>query len=304
MSSISRQFPRGEWGWKFQALDATTLFVALENFRDGAILRSDDAGKTWRRIPINDRQRNGNLEGIGFVDGNVGWVGGWGDVDLKGGFTSATTDGGATWDNANEVGFRINRFRFVGSPLRVGYASGDTVYKFTDKPDGMLLAIMESDKARADIEGDVAVSIPFIVPAGARTVRVDLWERFGRHVTTLLQESSPAVGPRTVEWDFLDSSGQLVPIGAYILRVTTADDASWSAVVYRRQLVIAPHSPGGVGRMSLFASRKDWHAVCDVVHPFWTGPVRHTPHQANRDAHTHDISTHGGERTAVVISEP
>jgi hypothetical protein len=219
-------------------------------------------------------------------------------------FTSATVDGGATWDNANEVGFRINRFRFVGDPLQVGYASGETVYKFTDQPDdAMLPAAMESDKARADIEGDVAVSIVFAVRGGIRDLRVDLWERFGRHVVTLLQESSPALGQRTVEWDFLDSSGRLVPIGAYVLRVTT-DDISWSAIVHRRQIITQSNYIVGAKAESLFRSRKDWHAICRVDHPYWTRPVIHTPHQANRDAHTHDISSHGGERTAVVISEP
>jgi hypothetical protein len=52
----------------------------------------------------------------------------------------------------------------------------------------------------------------------------------------------------------------------------------------------------------LFRARKDWHAVCDSGHPFWTGPVRHTPHQANHDAHRHDDESHDGQRTAVVIS--
>jgi hypothetical protein len=28
--------------------------------------------------------------------------------------------GGKTWDNANEVGFRLNRFRFFGNPVTVG----------------------------------------------------------------------------------------------------------------------------------------------------------------------------------------
>jgi len=61
LASIRRFCPRGEWGWKIQALDAQTMFASLENMLDGAILRSDNGGQTWRRIPINDRQRNANL---------------------------------------------------------------------------------------------------------------------------------------------------------------------------------------------------------------------------------------------------
>ena len=76
LEPIRRMMPRGEWGWKIQAVDAQTMFVSLENFLDGAILRSDDGGLNWQRLRINDRQRNSNLEGIGFVDRNRGWVGG------------------------------------------------------------------------------------------------------------------------------------------------------------------------------------------------------------------------------------
>ena len=161
--------PRGEWGWKIQALDAQTMFVSLENLLDGAILRSDDGGLNWQRLRVNDRQRNSNLEGIGFVDRNRGWVGGWGDIDFVGGFTSATTDGGTTWDDANQIGFRLNRFRFIGNPITVGYASGDTVYKFTDEPApaGMVAGAVAAAAAEKRMQDSRAVSIAWM----SRTAR-------------------------------------------------------------------------------------------------------------------------------------
>ena len=73
-----REFPLGEWGWKMFFLNEPIAFVSLENFRDGAILKSVDGGRTWKRLRINDRQRNSNLEGVGFISETVGWVGGWG----------------------------------------------------------------------------------------------------------------------------------------------------------------------------------------------------------------------------------
>jgi photosystem II stability/assembly factor-like uncharacterized protein len=129
-----KRFPHGEWGWKIFFLNDRVAFISLENFLDGAILKSVDGGMTWTRVRINDRQRNADLEGVGFVSEDKGWVGGWGDIDFSGGFTSQTEDGGKTWDDANEVGFRLNRFRFFGNPVTVGYASGDTVYKYSDQP--------------------------------------------------------------------------------------------------------------------------------------------------------------------------
>src|SRR4051794_15573557 len=54
LEPIRRLMPRGEWGWKIQAVDAQTMFVSLENLLDGAILRSDDGGLSWQRLRIND----------------------------------------------------------------------------------------------------------------------------------------------------------------------------------------------------------------------------------------------------------
>lgn len=233
VASIAKQFPRGEWGWKIHTHDNRLMFVSLENFRDGAFLKSENGGKTWRRIPINDRQRNGNLEGIGFVDKDCGWVGGWGDVDLKGGYTSATLDGGLTWDNANNVGFRLNRFRFIGDPVKAGYASGDTVYKLTSQPrrGAKLAAVKEEDK-KVFLEGIESVEIPITVREGVKELRIDIWERFGRHLRTLIQESAPRPGLRLVRWDFTDSEGNTVAVGPYIVRITMDDDAV-SFITYR-----------------------------------------------------------------------
>ena len=57
------------------------------------VIKSTDGGRTWVRKPVNDQQGNANLEGIGFIDEDNGWVGGWGDRFFRGGFSSATADG-------------------------------------------------------------------------------------------------------------------------------------------------------------------------------------------------------------------
>ena len=67
------------------------------------------------------------------------------------GFTSATLDGGNNWRDANDVGLFLNRFRFFGSPVTLGYASGNTIYKYSSdrvpQPD-LLLAATRSRKVR------------------------------------------------------------------------------------------------------------------------------------------------------------
>ena len=221
-------FPQGEWGWKIQRLGAQTILVSLENFYDGAIIRSDDLGATWTRLRINDRQRNSNLEGVGFVNSNRGWVGGWGDRDFIGGFTSETNDGGRTWDDANHVGFRLNRFRFIGDPVRVGYASGDTVYKLSEEPVPSIAAV----EPEADLSGDVEVAIDLDVPDGAGRLDVRIWERFGREVRHLVAEDKPAPGPRKLTWNFADDGGADCGRNSFIVRVVT-DASAFSRVVHR-----------------------------------------------------------------------
>lgn len=231
LASMGRFFPRGEWGWKIQALDDQTMFVSLENMLDGAVLRSEDGGLSWRRLPINDRQRNANLEGVGFIDRDRGWVGGWGDVSFTGGFTSATTDGGKNWDNANQVGFRLNRFRFIGRPVTVAYASGDTVYKFTDEP-AAPAAMAAPPRDEGVLRSATAVTIGAAVPVGARRLKINIWDRFGSHVRVLADETMPAAGVRSLPWDFHDAEGQALPVGAYIIRVTI-DEQSKSLIAHK-----------------------------------------------------------------------
>lgn len=225
------EFPRGEWGWKFQRLGANTLLVSLENLHDGAILRSDDFGATWQRLRLNDNQRNSNLEGIGFVDEHRGWVGGWGDLFFQGGFTSETTDGGVNWTNANHVGFRLNRFRFFGDPVHVGYASGDTVYKLSETPAGAPAAFLSPEP---ELAGDQEIAFDVAVPKGAEKLEVRIWDRFGREERLLVSENNPDASNRRITWDFTNTEGVKAEPGSFIIRTVFGDDAT-SRVVHRRK---------------------------------------------------------------------
>lgn len=233
VADLQDVFPFGEWGWKIQFLDEHIGFISLENFNDGAILKTTDGGNRWTRLEIDDPQQNANLEGVGFVDETLGWVGGWGTPAFVGGQSSATSDGGESWSDANEIGKFINRFRFLDSPVTVGYAAGATVYKYSDQPvpapapmavspESAAIRLLESE---AETDGGRRVRIPVIIPDNSSRIAVNVWERFGRHVGELLDESNPAAGARTVEWDATGHSG------SFIVRVTV-DDNSESQIVW------------------------------------------------------------------------
>jgi photosystem II stability/assembly factor-like uncharacterized protein len=239
LKSMRSEFPEGTWGWKIQFIDEQLGFVSLENMTKAFILNTTDGGKNWKKIPVSE---NANLEGIGFLDANKGWVGGWGDEDFLTGTTSATTNGGQSWENANRIGKFINRFRFFGNPVTLGYASGRTVYKYARHPapgpTAMASAKISATQflAADETTGSYAESdipIEFTLPAGSRRVTLHIWNRFGKEIRTLLDERTPAPGRRTVRWDRRDDRGGQVRNGVYIYRLTVDDDADSRVIALR-----------------------------------------------------------------------
>ena len=232
LASISDDLVKGEWGWKIQFLNDRIGFVSLEAFDVGAILKTTDGGENWERIPINDPQQNANLEGVGFIDENVGWVGGWGDREFERQSSSATDDGGRTWRDANEIGRAINRFRFFGDPVTVGYSSGVTVYKYeavdsSVRPTEALATrrkVMPASLLTRAIQTD-SIHIPVVCAESDYSATLRIWDRFGDQVVTI--ENIPS-GSTLVEWDMKDSNGSQVRPGYFIVRLTCGDKSESS----------------------------------------------------------------------------
>lgn len=232
-------FDCGEWGWKIQFLDAMTGFVSLENFATAAVLKTIDGGETWVRMPIVDsagKSINVDLEGVGFVDAQSGWVGGWAD-GFEGLSNSLTVDGGKSWAAQNNVPtdpntdprIKINRYRFLGNPTSTGYCSGLKVYKRADpvtleatmaaakvspaQPAGLALSHTSSFSSRS-------VEITYVLPQDAASVFVGIWNHFAFHVRTLVNGKSQTAGRHTIAWDGKDDTGKPLGGGLYICRMS------------------------------------------------------------------------------------
>jgi photosystem II stability/assembly factor-like uncharacterized protein len=242
VADLADDLPLGEWGWKIQFVTKDLGFVSLENFFGAAILKTTDGGQSWKRIEVRDPQGNANLEGIGFISEEVGWVGGWGSCDMRKQFSSATTDGGTMWVNANEIGMNINRFRFFGNPVTVGYACGRTLYKYSSEPPltgrqagHFALAELQAPRLLQGselLEGTLPIRVGVTVPDAANHLAVNVWDpQFGDHVRQLLNEPTPRSGDRVIEWDGKDDSGQSIGPGSFVVRVTVDDDSD-SRVVW------------------------------------------------------------------------
>lgn len=228
LKDMRSQFVEGTWGWKIQFLNDQLGFVSLENMTQAFILKTEDGGKTWSKFSVPG---NANIEGIGFLDSSNGWVGGWGDEEFASGKSSVTSDGGQSWQNADSIGRFINRFRFFGDPVSLGYAAGRTIYKYA--PDAVTESIAPAAVVAAANRAEAVstqsyrelASITFQVPAGSQRATVHIWNRFGKEMRTLIDEKKPAVGSREIVWDRKDDRGQEVRRGVYIYRVTIDDNA-------------------------------------------------------------------------------
>src|SRR6185503_8316572 len=119
----------GEWCWKINFPTPMVGYVSIERFSGQAFfLKTTDAGLTWQdKFFLNSYEE----QGIGFATPDLGWIGGWT------GPTYETTDGGNTWGTAG-FGLNINRVRMLSSTL--GYAVGETVYKYTLDTAGLPVA--------------------------------------------------------------------------------------------------------------------------------------------------------------------
>lgn len=230
------KFPNGEWGWKIQFLNAQLGFVSLENSNGAAILKTVDGGQTWKRIEVTDPRHNADLEGVGFINETTGWVGGWGRGFNPGpgdGITSGTTDGGATWFDANSVGAFLNRFRFTGSEPIVGYASGRTIYQCVAVPDDVQpSAALLARRKMPDVPLVwKSMEIKAEVPRDARQFAVTIFDARQTLVKVLADEASPAPGARTLTWDFKTDEGKDAGLGHFTYRISAGDKVTTEMVM-------------------------------------------------------------------------
>jgi photosystem II stability/assembly factor-like uncharacterized protein len=101
------------FAWKIFPLSPKLIWASLQS-QDGTYraVKSTDAGDTWTVQTIATGRAEGpGLQGIGFLDDNTGWVGGF----FQGMFE--TTDGGRTWFEAGVTDRTVNRFERVGKTM-------------------------------------------------------------------------------------------------------------------------------------------------------------------------------------------
>jgi photosystem II stability/assembly factor-like uncharacterized protein len=103
------------WAWKIFPVSPSIIYVSIESL-DGIyrVIKSTDGGDSWVVLTVATGQplgSAGGLQGIGFLDADVGWVGGF----FTGMYT--TTNGGQSWLYVPVPSANINRYRRAGNTL-------------------------------------------------------------------------------------------------------------------------------------------------------------------------------------------
>jgi photosystem II stability/assembly factor-like uncharacterized protein len=201
----------GEWSWKISFPTPMVGYVSIERFSDQAFfLKTTDGGQTWQDKFFLSAYEE---QGIGFATPALGWIGGWT------GPTYETTDAGTTWQLAG-FGQNINRFRMLSPAL--GYAVGETVYKYTLETAG--LAAGEAGSAPGlrlaqnypnPFQGTTTIGYAI---AGESVVRMSIYNAAGRRVATLA-DGPVLPGEHELVWDGRDPQGQPVGSGVYWIRL-------------------------------------------------------------------------------------
>jgi len=215
----------GEWCWKVSFPTKKVGYAAIQRNSQTSnhFLKTIDGGKTWQEKPFPINQYF--IQGIGFINDTTGWIGG----------TSAsasgyqTKDGGKSWQPAG-FGSRLNRFRFLNDKL--GYASGQQVYKYTmttrvaeqtqTAPENFALGQNFPNPfwsaATARFAGNPGTAIRFSLPKKSN-VRIFIYDINGRQVGEILNQTRDA-GSHTVIWDAADNEGRLLSAGVYFYKLT------------------------------------------------------------------------------------
>ena len=111
--------------WKIQVLDNNVSYVSIEEFEPSPqYYKSVDGGQTWELKDVVTSNNSGTMQGIGFLNENLGWIGGFNELFYE------TEDAGVSWEYQPNIGSSFNRFYRVNSTLMFG--SGVNVYRYSD----------------------------------------------------------------------------------------------------------------------------------------------------------------------------
>lgn len=203
----------GEWCWKISFPSRRVGYASLQRNSRSPIyfLKTTDGGTSWQDKLFSSSYYF--VQGIGFINEREGWIGGNSSLP-----TYTTADGGETWQSAG-FGVRVNRFRFLNDSL--GYAVGQSVYKFTrttpvsvEASDDLIPQAFTLYQNYPNPFQD-QTAIRFRSPANT-TIKIGIYDIQGRRVRELAAQPATG-GEQTLQWEAKDDRGNPVSAGIYFI---------------------------------------------------------------------------------------
>lgn len=201
-----------EWCWKIQFLNSQLGFTSIEShIAPTFILKTTNGGMNWSEISLPGNITN--LEGVGFLNEQTGWVGGWGSNFYMPCYR--TTNGGANWHLAG-WGVNVNRFRFINDTT--AYAVGKSVYKYNYHTIG-IQQISSEIPGRFNLHQNYPnpfnpnTRIKFDLPKSSLVI-IKVYDALGKEIAELENEELKA-GIYYVNWD-----ASSYPSGIYIYKIS------------------------------------------------------------------------------------
>lgn len=195
-NSIYNSNVPGEYVWKLQILfsDPNILLGSVESVSPflGKFIKSTDNGVNW----VTKTAPETIIQAMGFISENHGWIGGH-----TTGFYE-TTDGGDTWINTN-VGSNLNRIFIINDHL--AYASGSTIYKFSEAPLGTAdfketpRIPLRASVLPNPIKDKLNIEIEFLE---SDHLVLDLYDALGHHIKLLQKDNINASVKKLYSFDF------------------------------------------------------------------------------------------------------
>ncbi len=176
-STVYRSPTPDGWCWKISFPSSRLGYVSIEHAttsQAASFLTTTDGGRSWTARSIGALV--GDLQGIGFINERIGWVGGW----MGGIYT--TMDGGASWAKSDQS-IAANRFRFFVDTL--AYCAGQQLYKITvASPNSVSNAILPADLVAQNYPNPFGstTTITFTIPHEEQ-LRITLFDLEGRKIS-------------------------------------------------------------------------------------------------------------------------
>ncbi len=208
----------GQWCWKIDFPSRQIGYASIQrnNGSPVNIIKTTDGGETW--FEINFSTTPYYVQGIGFANDTLGWIGG---NSISSSYQ--TTDGGETWQEY-PIGSRLNRFRMINDTL--GYAVGVTVYKYSSH---QVTSIETEPEHITDNfylfqnhpnPFNPSTKIKFIISSSQLRVRLVVYDVLGNEIAILVNEEKPA-GKYEVEF-----RAENLPSGIYFCKLTAGNLSS------------------------------------------------------------------------------